>query len=383
MHKFILTVLIAVFTLGFEDAVAASYLDEYNASNAAMQKGDLESARKHAEAAWRGSKKENADKNTRAILAYNYGHLVHATNPATAIAPLKEAIDLSRGNPQMFGVDTPDLLLALAEVSLNTDDQIKQNILEDLLQSRESRGKKPSVLSGNAWLVVSHHHLGSKRYSKAKKSADTAITHFQSNVDPSDMAYANAYLLAGISRVAGSRRSQQDLTEAYAFFIQTIELFPPQTSIESFDPTLASAYAWATATTSAAQTDFYNPPPKGTHRRIKDKEAHCPDNNCELPIRSAFEYPSDEECQLDIAKQKDAHWPKSELFMEQLGAVFVGYHINNDGSVSGARILAEAPGPSGFGQAVLADMNKWNFANFNPRPACTKNRLLRFGFVIR
>lgn len=380
MRSVILSIFISIFSLGFASVAAASYEQEYKAYNTAIQKGDQVSAKKHAEAAWRAAKQENVDKKTIAVLAYNYGYMVQITDPASAIAPFKEAIELSGGDMQLFGVDAPDFLLAFTEVKLNKDNQGKYELLQQLLQSREDNGIKSSVFSANAWSVVAQNQLKLKQYTESKISADIAIEHFRANFDQSNLGFADVYILAGMARLAGSNRSQRDLTEAYALFQQAVELFPPQTSIETLDPKLALAYAWSVATSSAARSDFKNQPSKFSSGRIRGMDKHCQDGNCEHAIKWVYKHRTAKECRINISDQKSAVFPRSEGRRGHLGAVLVGFHIAEDGRVTGVRILSEAPGPSAFGEAALEAVKQWHFTGFDPQPACTKDIILQFEF---
>ena len=104
----------------------ASPVDEaYEAFLESLKKGDLASADRAAETAWRAAEKAGKVKES-AILAYNLAELRLRFLPdADAVTPALRAYALARGNPDT-GLATARVLL-LAEVARYVADQKKQN----------------------------------------------------------------------------------------------------------------------------------------------------------------------------------------------------------------------------------------------------------------
>jgi len=347
----------------------------YKAYNEALDSGDLPAAADHAQAAWRAAEREMGDNQTTAILAYNFANLIYYSRPADAIAPLNRVIALTGEGHEIFGAEAPVVMLAYVEASADEKSLGKKKALRRILEEKEAAGAPPNLLAARAWLHIAYDEMRRKKYERAEKSTAFAIRHYRDFQPSMPREAAGALITGGVARVAGRSRNNTDLIEAAQFFDEATGLFPPQVSIETFDPLLAAAIAWQAATWSAAQSD--NSGGSGIGSRVIKK---APD--LDRTSNVTWDPPKPEGgCVLDWEKRDLPSFPESDLNKGYLGAVLVGFHI--DGlRISGGRMLAEVPERSRFGEVALEATADWTLKQ-EPGPECRSNHLSVVLFIIK
>lgn len=372
--QFIFTALIATIVLALPAQAQSDHVAHYQAYNQALAQGDLVAAEDQAEKAWRAAERELGDHQTTAVLAYNFANLVYFTQPQKALEPLARVVDITGDNNDMFGVESPGLMLLLANAFTNPDARERENTLRTTLNDLELKNPPPNLLAARAWLHLAGREMIRTRYERAEDYADFSIRHYTPFMAPGELEIANAFIIGGIARVAGRSRNTQDLRDALVLFDQAIELFPPQSSIETFDPQLAIAVAWRATTVTAAISDTPVRSPYGS--RLKPNP---PELDVNAIVKWANADPARRDCNINWAERKPPKYPENASRKGYFGAVLIGYNIV-EGKVDGARILAEVPAASVFGETTLASMDNWQLAEVPPI-ACQSNRLVEFRFA--
>lgn len=276
----------------------------------------------------------------------------------------------------MFGADMPIIMLRYCEAVIVKDNAHALKVLRELMEEREAEGLTPSLVAARAWRLLAVNDLEKERYDRAVRYSDYAEKHIMEAAPDVWRDVAEVLVINGITRIVGSRRSEQDIEEAYIYFDRAIDLFPAQDDIETFDALLAITLAWQSAAKSAASSDIRSGRPTGTH-------------NSEIPVKnegtSKVRWTSSErqrrKCKLEWVKREPPEFPYKERSRESLGAVLIGYDVSENGAVMNERVLAEVPGKSMFGDVSLQSMASWELKMPTPTE-CRRNRLARFNFTL-
>jgi tetratricopeptide (TPR) repeat protein len=375
--RFLFAVVFAAWLgLTVPSSAQSDHVAHYKAYSEALNRGDPIAAVEHAEAAWRAAETELGDNQTTAILAYNFANQIYYPRPADAIAPLKRVIELTGESSELFGAEEPGIMLLYVEARTDDKPREKNNALRRILTDRETTNSPQNLLAARAWIYLFTVDIQKKRYRRAQQSAAYAIRHYKQYQSSLTHEAAQAYIAEGIARVAGPTRNAGDLREAVELFNQAIELFPPQLNIESFDPLLATSVAWQLIAHAANTTDNPGRPKLGS--RIPRN----PSNLASIAkVKWVTPQPDPHECEFDWEKHKIPTFPDSALIKGYLGGVLIGYHIDGK-QVVGARILAEVPRQSEFGEVTLEAVKTWELAA-EPSVDCRSNILTSVRFSIR
>ncbi len=351
------------------------HVAHYKSYNAAIERGDFDAAAASGEAAWRAAETELGDQQTTAILAYNYARLIYYRAPEKAIEPLERVIAVAGDDSSLFVEDPPGLMLAYVRALTSPDSKNANKALRTLLESSDKAEGPLSLLSARGWYHIGMYEMSRNRYASARKGFSSSLTHYIPYKDETPREYAHTLIARGISRVVGSSRNNRDIVDAIRDFGDAIDVFPPQESITAFDPTLATALAWATVTEAAASSD--NPGGQQTGSRLTQKPP-------ELPPAERIEWISGRpplgSCIIDWQRRDPPEFPTYELRQGHLGAVLVGYHIEGT-EITDITLLAEVPNKSKFGEIAVESMNEWMLASA-PKPECGRNLITAFKFII-
>lgn len=361
----------------FAGAAAAQqrHVELYREYNAALEAGDVKTAVEKAESAWRAAEEELGDTQTTAILAYNYATLIYVAAPERAAEPLERVVAIAGEDDAIFGDEPPGLMLAYVSSAANGDNKGLIDALRDRLRAADDAGRAPNVLSARGWFHVGSFELRRKRYDAAAEAIDASLRHYRPLKSAYPAEAAGALIIGGVSKVAGRRRSDNDIIEAHDYFNQAITLFPPQRDIETFDQSLAVAIAWSVVTAAAAATDNPGRPALGS-RIPRDPPSLDPGDG----IRWTTPHRDYEQCGFEWKSREAPEYPQSEADRGLLAGVLVGYHL--DGTlVTGARILAEVPHASKFGENTLEAVESWELER-PASPECSRNRLTTVQFVL-
>ncbi len=311
------------------------------------------------------------------MLAFNFAQLTYPRTPAAAIAPLKRALEITGEDFSIYAGHDPILLLAYVEAAAPDAPKAAAKTLRRAAQERRETQRTDDIVYARARLLLAAGALAAGRYSQAERDADEAVRVYREIETKLAPEMAAALVASGTSRIAGRTRSRGDLVDAFEQLDRALAMFPPQPGLDGFDPMLATAMVWHAAAYSVAETDFKS------GDRLRDraaaKRSDVVDSATWLDPK-----PSYEECGFDWGRRKPPDYPRKSLDRGGLGAALIGFHVREDGAVDGARILAEAPTRSVFGETALESTKLWRLQNAGAMdPACLRNNLTIFYFVMR
>ncbi|WDI30204.1 energy transducer TonB [Hyphococcus flavus] len=349
-------------------ASAQTYLDEYKLYQQAIEDGDPEAALRHGRAAWQAAEEELGDHNLTGILAFNYGQQALYTDAEAALEALRRADELAKAGIAELPKDDLALFLAYADFEIDDSSRRRAANLRNILEDIENSGATTTTDVAKMWLGLALSDVQNGRYNHAKKSAPSAEAAVVS-VSPEDYrTRATTLILQGIPLLVPTPRHRREIQNSLELFETAIELFPPQKSIDDFDQILAQALAWEHAGHAAYVSD--------DHRG----EAH-PEGSYEYTL---FEprMKSAEECGIEWTNRSPPKYPPKALQRGYIGAIVVGYSLDDNDKVLEPRILAEVP-RGVFGEITLESMKDWRLeTTVLDDPQCRKNRLTMFSFII-
>lgn len=364
-----LRVLLSVLLLTGQMVVAApSYLEEYQAYQAAFARGDVANALSHGHAAWQAAESELGDHDTTAVLAFNYARLAftHPDSAITAERAYARAMALTEAGKAEF--DLSELAIALAEVQLylRPDDRQQQRQLAAVLRARLQAKAPPSDVSAHAWRSLARVQMDRGAMGQAMESADQAADEAAKLTVPDTLLQRDALVLAGMARLALHRggRGRDRLQEAADLLERAIALYPPQTDIDSFDRSLATALLLRESISSlkrSGRRGKYEEAPgaQGLIPVDHSRYAHCPDPTIHrVPVS----------------------FPREALQDGVVAAVLVGIDFGET-AVDRVVVLAE-PSKGGFGEAAIKAIERWTIEPGVPEE-CRTNLFQIVSFSIR
>ena len=366
-----------------------AYLDEYNAYNAALDAGDQAAAARHGYAAWQAAEKELGDHELTAVLAYNYGQLLLYSDTAAALRALKRASAL-----QQNGVaDLPEaelaLYLAYAEFAIDKATRANRDALRQALLALERNGVEANEDMAAMWHQIGVAYLSDKDFDDAYESAINAETAIAASAPGNYRRRAEALLVASIAKITDRSGTTDDLLSANRHLVDAAGLFPPQHSIESFDPLLAQIFAWNLAAQMSFETHENLTSAYATQNRATRIDvtkapgfANLADNGfIQFNLSRVFpERESLESCGTSWAFSPNVRYPQNLANRGIIGAVVLGYKLGDDVYVKEPKILAQVPDLS-FGKEAMRTISKWRLENPPAdRPGCRDGFLLNFGF---
>lgn len=367
-----------VFYLNLESAAQSgkAHITHYQAYNSAIEAGDLATAVQEGKAAWRAAEMELGDNQITAILAYNYASLIYNIQPKNAVEALLRVVELTGEANDLFGPEAPVVMLRLSEAYAQPESRDAKTTLRKTLEDLPSPNNEKTLLYARAWFHIGTYELSRNRYNRAVKALDYSVDQFNDFREIAAREVAAALLSGGVARIAGSRRSNDDVEEAYAFFGDATQLFPPQKSISEFDRLLATAIAWSAATRAAASTDYSLQSSLGT--RVTKS---FPDLPATELVKWQTPRPRYGECNFQWAERKPPKYSSSDANRGFIGGVIIGYDVEGT-EIKNAVLLSEVPQQSDFGERALKSVDDWRL-EAPVAPACEKNNLTHFVFSIR
>lgn len=368
--------ILAAFAGVFEASASETYKEQYRAYVAAVESGDADEAIARGESAWLAAEKELGDSETTAILAYNYASLIYIRTPEKAIEPLNRVIALTGDASPIFGDEPPILMLRVASAASDKESRQKIRELRKMLQIAKENSVKPTLLSARGWLEVARSELSNNYNSTAIKYADIAVEQFEMISLEGDMGLPQALILSGVGRMRPNRNREENLTEAIYRFDRAIEFFPPQESIETFHPLLAATFAWHQASFAIAHS----------LDDVDVSKIHEKSDRLLGPNAGQYKWvrprPPEESCQLEWENRQAPEYPSKAGRIGYVGAVLMGYHIDDSGRIYGSRVLAEVPSSTKFAENALKVMESWNLKpGFNGPEGCFRNITTSFNYV--
>jgi hypothetical protein len=365
----------------------ADYKSEYKAYMAAINSGDAGAALNHGEAAWRQAEAEIGDNATTAILAYNYAVLAADVYPAKGVEAFNRAIELAETPAFAGAIPLQEALMRRAEtrVRAEPDNDAFAKDLEALLSAADAGDATMIEAQAMGWRSLAAIRISEKKLDRARKAADVSVALSAKLDSPDPRLQREALFLAGLARIAGDMRTEQDVAEAIALFDRSALLFPPQRDIDHFDPLLAQAIAWRQSVKALAES-YGGTPTIKLGSRLPDGEDlkaayERADAKSALEEEFFWETPHPEICRTaDIwSERKPPSYPTRALRKGGIGAILVGYDVDGTG-VSRTVVLADFT-EAGFGAAAVASMKDWRLKP-GLDPACWKNLTTIFMFVL-
>ena len=367
--------LLALLTAG-EPARAADeqYLVEYRAYNSALEAGDSEAAARHARAAWEAAEAALGDHRLTAILAFNYGRLIVFGDAEQALAPLHRAralheagvAELPAGTVQVY----PDYAgFASSEYKRRNADELRES-LEEI--GTDAAGTNPDLAV--MWLQLATGDVAAGRYRKGVASAGAAEAAVMNAAPGNSRSLATAIMLGAVARLVPFPRDVEDVQAAHNELSRARRLFPPQKDIDSFDPLLAQVLAWNQASGAALRSLGF-----------EDYPDHDEDGSGSEPppLPPLFEREETVECgEVEWLEREAPRYPRGALRRGTIGAVFMGYHLEDDLTIRDVRILAEVPKKE-FSEYAIAAVNEWRVEKLPAGgPECYRNLTVSIQFAI-
>jgi hypothetical protein len=380
-------VVCAAIVLAFTPSAFADHREEYKAYQAALAAGDSAAAVAHAKKAWQDAELEIHDHKNTAVLAYNYGQEVSATDPAAAAAAFDRALHLTEIGVASLDEKDVRLRAALSHVEADPGAQAARKTLTSALTAYREQGGAASDASSRGWALIASAEMsggGDAALARAALLADNAVADARSMSPPSTRMLIEALFVAAVARIAGSHRREEDVTAAVVMLDEAISLFPPQVDIATFDRLLARSIAWRAAIDALVKSIGSEPKvttgarlPGG--KDLKDAYQKAIANNTPYVERIQWRDPSPAGCKLDWAKRDPPAFPQSSLANGYIGAALVGYDVVG-AEISNAVVLADLH-DTGFGEAAIKSIAKWKLAE-PVAPECGRHRLSVFQFAI-
>jgi len=384
MRPFLRFILTAAFALG-ASAADADYKSEYKAYNSAIAAGGIAAALKHGEAAWREAEAEFGDATTTAILAYNFAVLVAETDPAKSLKAFDRAIEIAGKADGAVPLAEARLRRAEARVRAEFENKAYADDLGALLAASDPAASGSAVeAQALGWRTIAFVRVNARKFRQAKAAADAGAL-LGSRIDPPYPRLQREILfLAGLSRVAGDQRNEEDVVEAVALFDRAAQLFPPQRDIDHFDPLLAKIVGWRETVWTIANS-YGSMPIIRTGSRLPDGadlksayESAVARSGVENQFR--WETPRPAACEADIwEKRKPPIYPSGAQRKGFIGAILIGHDLDGVG-VARTVVLTDFTN-AGFGLAALESMRNWRLKP-GLDPACWKNNVTIFSFVL-
>ena len=355
-----------------------TYIAEYRAYNDALERGEILEAIARAEAAWRAAETELGDSDTTAKLAYNFAASVYDVDPNRAIEPLQRVIQLTGAQHQMFGAETPELMLVLSKFTASGEPGSVRKELSEKLNANRTAGIAPSRLSARGWLALSKYYLTRKNHTQSIRHADQSIEDFEKMGVEKDREFAGVLILGGIARTSHRSRTVDKISDAVLYFDRAIEMFPPQKTIAEIDQLLGVAMAWHGVALAIAASDY-----RTRHRDVHKKTDDVLGESAGL-LTWVNPRPDNEVCNFEWEERPIPEYPNKALSKGNIAAVIIGYNVGLNGKPIDQRIVAEVPFASDFGKESLKVVGDWQLkSGFNKSEACRNNLLSSFKFVIR
>lgn len=362
------TVALLSFTGGVALAADPQYLVEYRAYNQAIERGDAEAARAHANAAWQAAEEARGDDKLTAILAFNFAQLTVFADSPKAVVAIRRAGELRELAGDSLPAQELDLYLSYLELVTGKNNRSNAQTLREALEGIGGQGLDLDVEIATISLALAVMDFSAERLREAVESATFADAAVRRADATDTVSLTTAGIIKGAALLLQKPRREARIRDAQVEFRKVYKLYPLQTDIESFAPGLAQALAWDFAATALLQS---------MGERIREED--------QGKVPALFERATDPDQRcgtIDWASRAAPKYPSDALRKGYVGAVMIGFHIGDDLRVEGARVLAEVPA-SRFGEAVLEAAAEWEVTSMKDEaPDCMRNRVTRVRFII-
>ncbi len=346
----------------------ADYKAEYKAYKTALESGDYGAALKHGEEAWRQAEAELGDHEKTAILAYNFAVLAYDFDRAKALAAFRRSLALTE---RSFGaLPAADIRLGIAncDLALDVPNKEKAAALRSLLEAQVDT-TPVTFNAAEGWRLAGLHELNAKKFNAAKKSSDKARAIAEKLSPQPKRLIAESLAIGGISRVIGNNsRTNSTIVEAVELLDRAIVMFPPQKSIDSFDPLFSEAMLWRFAIDAMAESEDREQALKRIDKEL-DADAMC-----------RWEQSRPADCEIVWEARTPPRYSAEAIKKSLIGSVLVGYDLNETGVERS--VLIGALNGDALSKAAIKSMATWKLKQPVPE-ACRKNHVTVFKFVIK
>ncbi|GJL95277.1 MAG: hypothetical protein DHS20C05_16820 [Hyphococcus sp.] len=356
-----------------------TYLAEYKLYSAALQDGDDTATARHARNAWQAAEQELGDHQTTGVLAFNYGQFALFTNTRDAGEALRRANQLRTLGISELPAATLQMMIAFVDFDLGGMKRKHADALRQALQTYETQNGEPSAYSAIIWGRLAGADLADRKYDLAKASAARAEAAIRAAMPHNYQRKAEAIMIGAIATIVPSSRTGASIRNAYLDFVRARVLFPPQKDIDSFAPLLAQILAWEGAARAAVESQIFN----SRLGRTSGKGESTPLEFRLLP-KPNFTFTSgksERECGIELI-QVEAEFPDNAVGRNMIGAALIGFHLDKNGKVTDARVMADVP-TGVYGGVSLEAVKQWRTKSPPPNePACLQNHMALLSFVV-
>ncbi|MEO1656823.1 MAG: hypothetical protein AAFR65_03805 [Pseudomonadota bacterium] len=354
------------------------WVASYQAYDAAMAANDREAAELHAREAWEAASQTLPPSENRALLAQNYGDLIVVSNPAAAVAPLEDAVELAG-----LGYGTANLSAELSQYLLDSARSLAEpdnsHLARTAFKSWQSVSQEelwfPNTLSLQRTLIK---QLLRRRDSAEAQQIAASLTSDRTRFDslPFDYRRDVAFLwTTAVSQRVPSDRvdslvSYQSFREAIiepAMLTASIAReFRPAPTFDQLSQQLADIRAWIYISrtlydTHGGDLDEWQER-VGSYPRLVEVPRECRGVRVEWTRRN-----------LNYDPKGVGYWN---------GVVTAAYDLDDDGKVSNPRIIAEIPATR-FSGVVERGLPKWRSGNADQIPErCRKDLFVDILFTV-
>lgn len=356
-------------------AAHADHKSEYSAYRKALAAGDYFGAATHGEAAWRAAEKELGDTKTTAILAFNFAELVVINEPAKAVEPYSRARAISEKTKTAIAMEDIAVGSESAAFVLAPENKQRRIALEATLEARAAKKFPPSPVSVYGWILLCQFENRADDTPAALRYADRALADANAlGASAEKRLLRTALVYAGVLRVSIRTRNEESVGEAVQYLERSLRYFPPQKSIDEFDPLLARAIVWrAIVDALAKSTEEQEPETRILGKKTPDfqKAIDRASDPGQLNRVSWLNGQKTDCPAIAWEVMTKPKYPPAARRQGQIGASLIGFEM--DGArVKRAVVLADSY-ETGFGAAAVDAMKTW--VAKSPVPAeCARNQ---------
>ncbi|WOI53148.1 TonB family protein [Parvularcula sp. LCG005] len=375
-----------------------NYGQAFQAFQKAMGEGRSDDAKRHAKMAWEMAEKDaSANDETRAILAQTFVYLEMFDDPSSALPAAERSLALGQQGYGTTNFTMPELaIMATTTAALVDPDTPKRRAAIEALDAYWAQGGTADTLPVTAAMQLANISLTKTAYVDVI-DLTTPLGEALSRLDDvpiHDFATANVLRAAAtLSRgdvfkpkirrssvgqtlegvgTPGQSRRLQALSDAAALLDITENFFPTQTNVENYDRLLAQVQAWSALTEAYSESNELTPQAVSPFVWNGTTRLSHPTYSTPCPV-SPYSY--------KWKKKRDVTYPNSASAQELGGAVMVGFHFDDSGSVVDARVLAEVPSDR-FSRNVLRAMDDWVVDLSTVPDGCRRDNLITHMFYV-
>lgn len=379
-------------TAGAQDG----YADHYRAYQAASEANDADAKLRSGEAAWRAAEAELGATETTALLAQNHLYDRLFRDPEGSIEVAARALALGEQGLALTNISLTELRAADAyarAASAPKDEDLRAGLAAALAADRATGSPlNPLIIglyrSGAVLATKDEDYGGAYDFAAALTDELRAAPEAPPSLLAGALIDEAATLMAGrkplprsslgtLLRPRRTRYSEQ-MSDAAILLAEAVSLFPAPGPIDDMDPVLARAQAWMAVNDALLIS---------TGSKMRSDHEYQGRTLADFAREPSESFGTSDTSEASDGPACDVEWSNRRMRYPRIdrkwyaGAVYVGYHIGDDGRLEGARVLSEVPAGR-FGPAVLDAMEKWK-AETDGLPAdCRRDKTAVIKFIV-